>query len=123
MSALIVVSHDHARFIQYCARAAARPSYRSAAQPLARSTVSEPYQAHLAPSRATGSVKVMVVPKPTRDWALICPPWASTRRLDMASPSPVLPGWAPGTDRKRWKRRVRYSGGMPCPVSATEIDM
>ena len=73
-----------------------------------------------ATSKGTSNQKVL--PAPGRLTAPIAPPILSTRRLQMARPSPVPPkrrvmlasAWANG-----WKRPARVSGAMPIPVSRT----
>ena len=74
-------------------------------------------------SAATGIVKVKRAPRPTPPLsARMRPPWASTRPLQMASPSPpppMPPSWSPAAVylRNSWPR---WSGAMPRPSSVTE---
>ena len=69
-----------------------------------------------------GKVHVKVEPRPTTDWALICPPSPSTIIFDIERPSPV-PEMSRVSDEstcsKGWKMTSSASGATPLPVSLT----
>src|SRR5437764_11255842 len=65
----------------------------------------------------TGMENRIVVPRFGWLSASISPPWASTRRLEIARPSPAPPESA--DLRKRSNTNGSSSGAMPDPVSAT----
>ncbi len=69
------------------------------------------------PGRASGSTNRMVVPRPGSLSAVILPPWACTRLLAIARPSPAPPESADFTNRSNTYGRSAAS--MPLPVSET----
>ena len=63
------------------------------------------------------------LPRPGSLSTSMVPPRSSTRRLQIASPSPVPPKRRvveASTWEKGWNRRMRLSAGMPIPLSWTE---
>ena len=67
--------------------------------------------------QADGMVNVIVVPPAADGRASIVPPCASTRRLAIASPSPVPPASADVTNRSN--TNGSWSAAIPGPVSST----
>src|SRR3954453_13367710 len=81
----------------------------------------QPQRLGHAVSGSSASVKWTIVPRGSRAWTQMRPPWRLTIFLTIASPTPV-PGYASRVCR-RWnisKTRSRLRGSMPMPLSATE---
>ena len=65
-----------------------------------------------------GNVIVIVVPFPTAEYTVICPPCASIIRLTTGSPNPVPPGLYVTNGSKIC---TSFSVSIPHPSSSTEI--